>query len=325
MSKAVSLFSLVSILFLLSVLSFIVNAIKKESLEFQYLQLQHILNYSTDAATFIMLTNADRSLNMDVNDLENISVNPEIALNTFTNVFLINHNMITNEVNRYLVRTRFIPVFAVVVNDGFYLSTFQQSNINMGRDSLFDLKYSFTKYMDTGHVVNLTISQKYMWKYTYSENSLVLKEFDSSISEYFGGSQGIQREINNILISHISSKLNSEFGFFVPNDLNTVLSMNPIQGVSVIALVQNVNLNSLNPIHGISVGGTRIITARLVVGYYRDGIPFYAYSDLHDSTKDGEIVAMFTSFTEAALAGFNYDLERMNNINQRQPGLWEGN
>ncbi|MNW17059.1 hypothetical protein D3C71_2161110 [compost metagenome] len=75
-------------------------------------------------------------------------------------------------------------------------------------------------------------------------------------------------------------------------------------------LVQGVNVTTSRQISGFSVSGTKIAGARMVIGYKRGDVPFYAYADKVD---EGTVTVedLFTSIDEAAEAGYFMDLEVM--------------
>jgi hypothetical protein len=323
MERLGALIPAVGLIFLAMFMFVMVGYSQAVTLDLEQFKLQYAVRKSTDAAIDQLLYRADRSLMMDVHDLGAIQVNPQIALDTYVDVFLANYRLPINAQNQALVKTRFMPIFAVITNDGYYLATMQQVSSNVGSPPTFDLafsyKYPFTYERGGGLFYNLTLSQQYVWELNTNTGSMRRIRTPDSLMEHFHSSRPVaqqrkQTAINLIVLNHmaneiarLSSELGTQYQFYIPADLNSVATINTIQGTSVLAIMQNVNLTTTRPLSTISLGGARIMVARMVVGYMRNGRPMYAF---HDSAPPGiTIQASFTDPHSAAAAGYHPDLE----------------
>jgi hypothetical protein len=298
-------------------------------------KLKYATGKSIDAAIDQMLHNTDRSLMMDAQDLTAVTVNPNIALETFVDVFLANYDIPLNEQNRAMIRTRYMPVFAVIVNDGYYIASLQQVDTGgpgsreegrgAGYDLAFSIKYPFTYVSGTAAnpiVYNLTLSQIYVHQFRPGHTIPTRIFKPQALLDELGGNQGTQRRINRIIIDHMGNeiaRINADAGvpweFFIPDDMNTVMSVNPIQSTTVFALLQNVNLTTKQSLSIVSLSGARITEARSVVAYQRAGVMFYCFHDLAPmrDTSFGEdrqivVLATFPNVFLAAAAGYHPDI-----------------
>ena len=338
MEHLTSLIPLIFLIFLAACIVTIIGQVQHETLEVQQIRLQYATNKATDAALWEMVNNAEFSLDMDVHDLSAIQINPRIALDTFVDVFLVNYGMPLTDSNRVLIRTRFMPIFVVVANDGYYIATLQQvdtgSNTTDGAgfDLSFSMKFPFSVTVEPSTTNGLTqrttfgleLSQRHVWRFDHATGGFMRRLNDPLVRSAIGNNQEVQLTINNIILSHIANEIqlinsrqNTLNQFFIPNDLNVVTTVNPIQGVSVIALMQNVNLSTRIPISTLSVGGARVVQARVLIGYIRNGQRLYSWADVSPPGVDA--IAMFSTPFEAAYAGFFADTEYIFNTPGRPP------
>jgi hypothetical protein len=112
--------------------------------------------------------------------------------------------------------------------------------------------------------------------------------------------------------------------FYIPGDLTTLSSVSPLDGPSVLAIVQNVDFATSKKIGAFSVGGAKIQAARMLAGYTRAGSKYYCYVDklppldsVTGKPKDpdtGELIDIeniYTTMKEAAMDKYFYDTKYM--------------
>lgn len=287
--------------------------IQKDVQEFEQLRLSYAVDYASDAAVLQVLQSKD--LSMDYSDESYLRANPQQALDTFVDVLLFNYGMIPSDVNRAHVRMNFLPTFTVALFDGYYMAIprlYKDDPAN-GRtwDLVFGPKLPYT-YESGSSSYALNMGGDYSLKMS---GNLLSKPmgFPPGITS----KEQIHREISNIVSRDVSYNIN-KFNednphwantFYIPSGLTTLTGVNPIEGPSVLAIVQNVDFSTSTPISAFSVAGSKIQNARAVGAYVRNGKNYYCYTDKLPSTIT--IIDVFETVHDAAKAGYEHDMRYM--------------
>ncbi|QGQ98785.1 hypothetical protein EHS13_29875 [Paenibacillus psychroresistens] len=330
MSRSFGIVNIVVILFIAALLTGYMNYIHKENDEIERLKLSYAIDYSTDAGAAAMLETG--SLDMDYTKNKSFTVDPQLALDTFLDVFCFNYDMQPTAENKALIKD-YIPVATVATFDGFYLASQQQvkngggnypddTNINavpkdVGWDLIFGMKMPYTyNFGSTSYALNMGL-----------DYSLALT--GSSLTKEFGlpptaaGTMSLteaKATINTIISNDMAysidktNELNPNWknSFYIPSQLTTFSGVNPIEGPSFIVLVQGLNITTSRPISGFSLSGSKIDAVRMIAGYTRGGIKYYSYVDKNPSGFAGlTIEDLFTTEKAAALKGYYFDTEFM--------------
>jgi hypothetical protein len=271
--------------------------IDDEVTSFEQARLQKAVNYSSDASAAEMLYVG--ALEMDREDVNKETVNPDIALETFCDVLSLNYNIPVSDTSRTLIQSEYLPVFAVAAYDGVYIYTKQVRGES-----------------------NLVSTPKIPYTYVLGRNYYALNFGITEAVTYHGrdierfnvplGKQEVLRIINTRISSLIAKAIDEQYTggfinrFYIPESLTEIQRNNPIQTVSVLAFMDNVDLSHYHRLTSFSVGGTRVENVRRVVAYIRDGTPFYCYADLYG----GEVQYVINEYSDtsgAAKAGYYYD------------------
>ncbi len=296
--------------------------VQKEKNEIEQLKLSYAIDYASDAGAMAMLETT--RLDMDyTNGKSTFTVDPQLALNAFLEVFCFNYDMMPTDRNKQLIKD-FIPVAAVATSDGYYLATHQLVRNgggnypdNPGRevndgdwDLIFGMKLPYLyEGPDATYALNMGLKDS-------------LRMTADSLTKPKGLPPGLtelraRTLMNNLVSADMANSINEineenvnwRNSFYIPSQLTTTTGVNPIEGPSFLVLVQGVNLTTSRPISGFSLSGTKIEEARMIAGYVRDGIHYYAYAD---KVPEGSVVDdLFTTFKEAAAAGYYIDLKYM--------------
>ena len=293
------------------------NFVKVNQQEFEEIKLSIAANRASDAAVAQLLESTD--LGTDYETKGKIRVTPNDALNTFVDVLLFNYGIIPDEYFRQQVKQDFLPVFVVAVNDGFYIAEKQRTTDSVEGSSyelVFTPKLPYT-YKVNGKTISLNLAAT-----SYIEvegNSMVKKE---GIPQGLNSKDDVVREINKTIQEKVAYAIESrneltvdksENSFFLPAGLTSITGANPIRGTAVLAIVQNVNLSTIKGISTYSVATNEITDRRYVVGYYDNGIKYYAYADsLPAEIVSNENNQIFITAKQAAEAGYFPDLSRLN-------------
>ncbi|QMV40499.1 hypothetical protein [Cohnella cholangitidis] len=323
MGRNLGIVNMLAVVFIAALLVAYIVYVQKEKSEIEQLKLSYAIDYASDAGAMAMLETTN--LDMDYTKGQfSFSVDPQLALDAFLDVFCFNYDMMPTEQNKALLKD-FIPVAAVATNDGYYMATHQLvrngggnypdnpgGEVNDGDwDLVFGMKMPYL-YASGSDIYALNMGLKHSLK--INNNSLTKPE---------GIPPGLTEVTARALMSNLVSEdmANSidemnetnpywRNAFYIPSQLTKNSGVNPIEGPSFLVLVQGVNLTTSRPISGFSVSGTKIVGARMVIGYKPGGVPLYAYADKVDEGTV-TVVDLFTSIEEAAEAGYYMDLEVM--------------
>lgn len=319
--KRLGLINLVSLFLLAAVIVAFSRYAEKDLYEFEQLILSYATDYSTDASVTEILETGELSL--DYADSGKTNLDPNIALNTFVDVFLMNYGMPISEDNREHVKNNFLPVFTVCTFDGYYQAVSRLTSAKENypeTEPAVDVDYTLVfgpkmpyKYINGSSSYALNFGGNYSLKMS---GNIMTKEYvyPNGLEDREAGI----REINKLLSTDISFQIdtiNKDNGnwahtFYIPTQLTSMTGVNPIQGPGIIAIVQNVDFVTAKPISAFSIGGGRIQNKRVLIGYVRDGIKYYCYADRYESmVPQPAIDNIFSSQKEAALASYAGDLK----------------
>lgn len=322
--KRITIFGFFGVLLLVGLMTGFARYSSLEREEFQEIRLSYAVDYAVDASVSALLDTGE--LELDYGETSKSKLDPNKALNTFVDIFLMNYDMNTNDENRAHVKNNFIPIFAVCTFDGYYFA----------QPRLVKSSTDVPENLPSDEDWQLVFGPKMPYKYIYGTDSYALnfggdysyKMSGNILSKYIGLPPGLEskddiiREINKVISSDMmyavddfnKENVNWHNTFFIPAGLTTYTSVNPIEGPSVIVLVQDVDLATPKPISTFSVGGGKLGTRRVVVGYQRGGINYYCYADQAYAIVPSVVVLeIFSTCKEAAEAGYACDIKNMQN------------
>jgi hypothetical protein len=265
---------------------------------------------------------------MDYTNYKAFNADPQLALDTFIDVFCFNYDMPPTEANRAIVRD-YIPAAAVATFDGYYLASqrpvlfhkdgstaIEQSQFGEDWRLAFGMKLPY-RYLTTAARYALNMGMDYSYRLTDTDlaryDDLPPNEHGVTMTKEYA-----MRWINNLVANDMAEaidRINETNGnwknrFYIPSQLSGMNGVNPIEGPSFLILVQGVNLTTAKPIDGFSVSGTKIDQARMLIGYTRNSVKYYAFAD---KVPTGVVTPdrVFSSMEEAAQAEYTFDWEYM--------------
>lgn len=320
MAKHFGIINMISLIFFAALLVAYLHYVDKERNEIEQLKLSYSIDLAADAAVDTMLHHTGR-LDMDYTRPGSITVDPEMALETFLEVFCFNYNLHPTESNKALVKN-FITVAAVAAFDGYYIASERRVRNGAG---------DFPEYAAGDGDWELAFSMKMPYAYEhggvlYALNMGMRDTIALSTSELYRidglpptdtgtlTHEEARSLINDTISNHMAYVINElnennpnwRHNFYIPSQLTTFTGVNPITGPSFIVLVQNVNLSTARPISGFSVSGSSISEVRWIAGYERGGTKYYAYAD--QLSESITIENIYRSMEEAAKAGYHADM-----------------
>ncbi|MDQ0885055.1 hypothetical protein QFZ81_000143 [Paenibacillus sp. V4I9] len=322
MSKNFGVVNIVGVLFLAALLIGFTTYVYKERNEIEQLKLSYAIDYSTDAGAMAMLKTG--SLDMDYTMNKAFTVNPQLALDTFLDVFCFNYDLQPTAQNKAIIKD-YIPVAAVATFDGYYLASQQLVKNGGGNypetaakdvdwDLTFGMKIPYThNYLGTSYALNMGLEYTLALTGNNLTKQMGLPPTAAGTMSQTDARVKINDIISNDMANSISRTNNNnpnwKNNFYIPSQLTTFSGVNPIEGPSFLVLVQGVTLSTSRPISGFSIAGTKIDTARMVAGYVRNGANYYCYVDKIPGSVT--VNNLYSTVKEAALAGYYADLEFM--------------
>jgi len=278
----------------------------------EQLRLSYAIDYSVNAAVDALLESSE--LGLDYEASGKILVDPSKALDAFVDTFLFNYSLSVSDANKTLIKAKYMPVFLVATYDGYYLA----SSGEMRSDT------NVPENASTNSDIGMIWTPKMPYKYTNAGSSYALNFGAQNYLRISGGAitkgngfppgladkTAVIAEINKVISTDIAYKIESlnainanySNSFFIPTALTAISGTNAIEGPSVIALVQNLDLTTIKPISSFSIGGGKIQQSRFVIGFTEAGVKYYAYADqVPLATITDEL---FPNIYEAAASGF---------------------
>lgn len=278
-----------------------VDYARESKREIQEEKLDVGINYAVDAATEEMILNTS-SLDMDYADWERLTIDPEIALDTFLQVMLRNLGWSISDENIESFKTTNLPIFVVAAYDGFYVSRPTKISVSSGAyDQIFSMKqpYLYSEGNEM-YALNLGLNDCKLF------NGSNIQKVNTPISKDFQ-KHYINTNISDTFMRVIYEETNMEAAHtvYLPSDLTSISRTNPVNAPTVLAYVNNLYLGPGNTIESFAIGGTRVVHQDFIGGYRRNGIKYYAPTRL---IPTGVVIEnVYENMTEAAKAGYYYD------------------
>ena len=299
MNRFTSMFTLIAAYFLCIVLIASLQMVNSQMEDLEQLKLHNAIDRCTDAATNELLTAAD--LNMDYSDTGRLSVDPAEAVRTFVDVFLINYDLPLGDDNREMVRTQYIPILTVATYDGYYIFEPRKKTSDGSYDLVSTPKLPYI-YKDAASTYALNFSLDKCLK--LSDGKLTKVQMPISDENALNI---INTRIGEDMMYRIDASYEGGFTrtMYFPTQLTKVSVENPIKGPTVIAFIDNLDINTSKRLSAFSVGGTEISAPQFLTGYSRGGALYYCWSELFPSAYTP--LDTFTTMEDAAKAGYHYD------------------
>lgn len=342
MNKVLYIANILAIIFLGTILINIPNYLRKELSDIERLKLQYAMNLCSDAAIEEIM--GISSLETDYGDYSYSSTDPQLALDTFIDLFCFNYGMSLNDNNRTLIRTSYIPAFCVATFDGFYIALPTKVS-SVDYDLQFSMKYPYTyrgierdssgnpKLDNNNNPIPVTYSMnigaEYCYK-IYQEKSGITNlqrvsslPFKEPINPLEKATVKLTRFdilllINKLITDSLSYSLqengvNYGQSFYIPNQLGKLYRTNPVDGVSLITIIDNLDLTTSEPINGFTVAGTKLQKSNYYVAYTNSkGERVYCLASRYPGKlTDSRIEGIFPNPQKAAEAGYYYDSDNM--------------
>lgn len=281
---------------------------------FEENRLAIAVNYAVDAATQEMKDNS-ANLGQDYESISRINVDPIVAMDTFSTILLKNYDIPLSSTNQQSVLLDYCPVFMVATYDGYYIASKQKINDAGVENMIFSPKLPYYDiYMETD-------GTKSLYSFNLSLTSAI--KIDESGGVYKVGTPPLsKKEQSDVINTRISDVLNEYLvkyanrdprgRIFIPSEMTTLHSTNPIRNTTVFAYIDNFDLAGYGTnLQSFGIGGSEIKQKKVVVGFstVTNGKTelYYAYSD---RVPTGVVpIETFDSQEDAAKEGYYFYIE----------------
>ena len=309
--------------------------------EFEQRQMDLQVNYSVDAAVHDMLHEGTH-LDTDYATWGEMTVEPEVALNTYVSVLLRNLGWSDNEYNRQDLIDSSIPFFCVAAYDGYYMYCRQTDYVQDTDGS--DLPYRHYPMMWTPkipysnsvwssdnryniYIYNLGFNTYDLFQTARPANGTypaaaarlavdlpILRGTSNGPGSVTDAKAVVNNELtdacNNALYLGLMDVIDNSW--YLPSSFSTWSNNNPVESPTVLTYITRSDGRSWYETSTFGIGGAKIKDAEFCICYTRDGRKLYTYSSNRDIVVDkyGVTIEVITpNAKDAAKRGYFYDLE----------------
>lgn len=301
--------------------------------EFEQRQLDLQVNYAIDAATQEMLENSTH-LNTDYANWGSMTVEPEVALDTYLAVLVRNFGWGDTDQHRAELLESSIPFFTVATYDGYYMYCKQKDIIetNGVQNEVYTQKW--TPKIPYSEVVEVGPSKFKYYMYnlgsdTYGTYDGVKLKLDNPLSKTSNSNGGYSRSriviadaltdaCTTALYSALEGKTNVEW--IIPASYSEWSNSRSIDRPSVLTYISRSDQAVLYDTVTFGIGGAKVDEATFCI-LYKDsmGNPLYTYAENRDKIEkpspDGKgykILSIVPSPKAAAEKGYYFDISLSN-------------
>lgn len=316
----------------LDIIVFTTFAMRQNELVYEFNQRQQDIqvNYATDAAAWMMLYETP-DIDIDYNNINDIRVSPEVALNTYEAIMIRGMGWSDDTYNRQVFEDTYMPFFIVAAYDGYYIYTVVSEDYDMSFPSgttvtntiypkRWTPKIPYAEFSGDGSKIILyNLGGKYYTTYTYATNEY---KYDNVYSDMGGPATNKSSEDMKQLVSAIMTDTCqkalviakgevTEEQIVIPADFSEWSSNRPVEYPTVLTYMDASSTHIMYDHVSFAVGGSRIQETTYYIGYTKDGVKRYTLATNRsyiENTDHLTVEKVFTSQREAALDGYYYDL-----------------
>lgn len=290
--------------------------------QFEEQRLRHAMDYATEAA-FRQTLGID-DLGMDYTDLENIKINPSLALDTFKNIICLNYDMAPSKENFAHIES-FIPTGVLFTNDGYYILEEVEKSEN---------EYGLHWSMKRPYLLEQVSEGKlYLYALNIYSQAWSRVDFDGGVEDglsyentgltrskvELGISDIINQDINYMIYTrNIVDRPGEKMPmFYLPSNTKSII-MNTINKPALLIMMQNVDFACEYLIDAASVGGSSVDRKKVVVGFIENGIRYYCYEKQLPESLFGASIEFFDTQALAVEAGYTPHFEYLTKPKHRE-------
>jgi hypothetical protein len=298
--------------------------------EFEQRQMDLQVNYSVDAATQQMLSDGTH-IETDYIDWGVMTVEPEIALNTYEAVLLRNLGWGDTTKNREDLEESSIPFFIVATYNGYYVYSRQRDIVVTDgvENTVYDFRwtpkipYSYTDADNNKcYLYNLT-DEYYSW-FNLDNPQGTLQE---SVPLNSGSSGCASKTFAKAVVADVLTKAcnsalfigtegNTDTEIYIPASMSEWTESNSVDRPTVLTYLSRTDQYTKYDTVTFGVGGAKIDDTNFVICYKVNGSSLYGWAKdrediiaLHKSLGESVVLErVLTSPENAAISEYYYDM-----------------
>ena len=318
MSKVFSLLMIIPIWFIAMLYLATITFYRVESQSIEDWRIKTVVNYCTDSAIEELLEASD--LGMDYADWGKFHADPDLALKDFVDTFLLSYRLPLNNENREMIKTNYIQAFCVAGYDGYYI--YDHRNAENGGYTLVGspkIPYLYADTTKPGRYVTYALNMGNQRCYKLTDATITQAPSPVSDSECM---KIINTRISDDLMERVDRAYTNGWlqSVYIPTSMTALTRTNPVQSPTVMAFMDNIDLDTMYKVQAFGIGGSRAKVARPVSAYIREDangnmVNYYSYTDLLPDRINNDpafIKEVFMSPEDAAEAGYHHDTLYMN-------------
>lgn len=318
MSKVFSLLMIIPIWFIAMLYLATITFYRVESQSIEDWRIKSVVNYCTDSAIEELLEASD--LGMDYADWGKFHADPDLALKDFVDTFLLSYRLPLNNESREMIKTNYIQAFCVAGYDGYYI--YDHRNAENGGYTLVGspkIPYLYADTTKPGRYVTYALNMGNQRCYKLTDATITQAPSPVSDSECM---KIINTRISDDLMERVDRAYTNGWlqSVYIPTSMTALTRTNPVQSPTVMAFMDNIDLDTMYKVQAFGIGGSRAKVARPVSAYIREDangsmVKYYSYTDLlPDGINNDQafIKEVFMSPEDAAEAGYHHDTLYMN-------------
>lgn len=317
MQRLLNIVNMIPLIFLVLLLTCYIKLTNTLQHEFDSEYYELIANRCSDAAAEAMIVGTS-SVNTDYTTLfsrGDISVDPDVAVREYGVVLCLSQNMLVNDKNIQSELLDKVKVLSVAAYDGYYMYGAEKDTVvnktpQYGFVGTPKLPYP---YIDGNSCYAVTMAS--LGKSTDTNPTAVKVAVNgSNVSLKFNevtpstmNSTSVRSVINGRIGDEFNYRIKSLYNngwrgnVFIPNTIGRLATAQPIEGPTVLALL-DVGKN----IQPFGIGGTRLEVSDRVVGFVSSSGKKYYCWESQTGQSFGNTVTYFESPVAAAKRGYYY-------------------
>ena len=299
--------------------------------EFEQRQQDIQVNYAVDAATQLMLSNTN-DIYLDYQDLDNIYVDPAVALETYKGIMVRYYGWSDEELTRNYFEDQYMPFFIVAAYDGFYVygatQKIEETELHNG-DTIENrvypktwspkIPYAEADWDATDPIIYLyTLGDDKYSAYYYETGNVLDNVPYAESGSGFGTRANRSRVVATLLTEACNKALlagKAKIGdtqIIIPNSFSEWSKNRPVEYPTVLTYL-DANSASVGVYDAVTfaIGGSQIDIANYYICYTDGTTKKYTYATNREliEARGIEIEKVFMSPYDCANDGYYFDLK----------------
>ena len=283
MNKVLNVVLYIPLLYMVFFLIYWIQIYQNEQVSLDEFILEKQVNYAADAAVEELLNTG--SLDQDYHNLDKsdptlealdtsaiINVEPDLAVEEFASMLCANFSMLPTEYNMNIIKHKYIRALLICAYDGVY-TYWRQENVKGAYEFMSTPKIPYFYTENEGELNQVQYCINLGYDYGYRDNNAggySLKKYNKITIPKDVQKTAINNQISELLnwaLYQSYSGAGSGKTFEIPALGSEIQGQQPVNGITVLGVVEGQATSSSSSITAECIGGARIVSADRVIGY----------------------------------------------------------